>query len=97
MPYHLRYLDLSSVDLARRTAPALSLACTLAASLVACEVAKILTGKGRVRPAPAYVQVDLLCRRLRRGRVLLGGRNPLQRAKRMYLRWKAGAAAGGAP
>lgn len=50
-PYHIRYIDMSKVSLRRKTGPAVSPACTLAASLVATEVVKILTGErqGQIR------------------------------------------------
>lgn len=88
-PYHLKYLDLSKVSLARRTGPAVSPACTLAASLIATEVVKVLTGKGEVRPVPAYTQIDLLRGKFKQGYVWLGGKNPLQRLMRRIILKKA--------
>lgn len=84
-PYHLSYLDRSKVSFEKRTGPALALACTLAASLVACETIKILTGIGALRPAPSYLQVDLLKGRYHQGTLRLGGRNPLQILKRKLI------------
>jgi molybdopterin/thiamine biosynthesis adenylyltransferase len=94
-PYHIRYLDLTKVDLARKTGPAVSPACTLASSLIATETVKVLTGKGRVRPAPCYLQFDMMLGRFVRGRVWLGGRNPLQRLKKWIVMKKAKASLGG--
>ena len=96
-PYHLKYLDLSKVSLSRKTGPAVSPACTLAASLIATEVVKILTGKGKVRPVPSYTQIDLLRRKFKQGYVFMGGRNPIQRLKRLIILKKAkdAAASGG--
>lgn len=88
-PYHLKYLDLSKVSLSRKTGPAVSPACTLAASLVATEVVKILTGKGDVRPVPCYTQIDLLRGKLKQGRVWMGGKNPIQRLKKWLIHRKA--------
>lgn len=84
-PYHLRYLDLSRVDLAAKRGPALSLACTLCASLVSAEVVKVLTGKGKVKPVPHYLQVDLLLGKFRRGYLLFGGKNPLMKIKKRLI------------
>lgn len=84
-PYHIRYLDMSKVDLKRRTGPAVSPACTLAASLVATEVVKILTGKGKVRPAPYYLQIDLLKGKFRIGYSIMGGKNPFHKLKRSII------------
>lgn len=84
-PYHIQYLDLSKVSFANRTGPALALACTQASTLIATEVIKILTGKGRVRPVPAYFQIDLLRNKHRLGYLWLGGKNPLQILKRKII------------
>jgi molybdopterin/thiamine biosynthesis adenylyltransferase len=88
-PYHLKYLDLSKVSLARKTGPAVSPACTLAASLIATEVVKILTGKGKVRPVPSYTQIDLLRGKFKQGYVVMGGKNPIQRLMRRIILKKA--------
>jgi len=88
-PYHIRYMDISKVSLKQKTGPALSLACTLAASLVATEVVKILTGKGTIKSVPHYLQIDLLRGKYKEGYVLMGGKNPLQRLKRWLILKKA--------
>jgi molybdopterin/thiamine biosynthesis adenylyltransferase len=91
-PYHLKYLDLSKVSLSQKTGPAVSPACTLAASLISTEVVKILTGKGKVRPVPFYTQIDLLRGKFKQGRVLFGGRNPIHKLKSWFILKKAQAA-----
>lgn len=92
-PYHIKYLDLSKVSFARKTGPAVAPACTLAASLVASAAVTILTGKGSLKPAPHYLQIDLLRGKHKQGYLLFGGKNPLQKLiKRIILR-KARAAA----
>ncbi len=88
-PYHIRYMDMSRVSLTKRTGPALSLACTLAASLVATEVVKIITGKGRVKSVPHYLQMDLLRGKFKPGYIWGVGRNPLQRLKKWLILKKA--------
>jgi molybdopterin/thiamine biosynthesis adenylyltransferase len=88
-PYHIRYMDISKVNLKQRTGPAVSLACTLAASLVATEVVKILTGKGKVKTVPHYIQIDLLRGKFKKGYLFMGGRNPLQRLKKWFILKKA--------
>ncbi len=86
-PYHIKYLDLSKVSFAKKTGPAVSPACTLAASLVATAVVAILTGKGAVKPVPHYLQIDLLRGKHKKGYLFMGGKNPLQRLiKRLILR-----------
>lgn len=84
-PYHIRYLDLSKVDMANKRGPALALACTQASTLITTETIKILTGKGTVRPTPGYLQIDLLRNKYTRGYLWLGGSNPLQVLKRWII------------
>lgn len=91
-PYHIKYLDLSKVDMANKRGPALALACTQASTLIATETIKILTGKGTVRPAPAYLQIDLLRNKYTQGYLWLGGKNPLQALKRWIILKKVKAA-----
>lgn len=88
-PYHIKYLDLSRVSLARKTGPAVSPACTLASSLIATETVKIITGKGVVRPAPHYLQYDMLRNKFKSGYLLWGGKNPLQILMRKMILKKA--------
>ena len=83
---HLRYLDLSKVDLGTGAAPSVGLACQLASGVAAAEVAKILLGRGPLRPVPHYVQFDAYRCLLRRGYVRWGNRHPLQQLKRYILR-----------
>ena len=91
-PYHIKYLDLSKVSMQRKTGPAVAPACALASSFIATEVVKILTGKGKVRPVPCYLQVDLLRGKFKQGRVLFGGRNPIHKLKSWIILKKAQAA-----
>lgn len=84
-PYHARYLDFAHVDLSRGKGPAVSPACTLAASFVATAVMQIVTGKGGLKPVPHYLQVDLLLGKHKRGYLFLGGKNPLQILKRRIV------------
>jgi len=88
-PYHIRYIDMSKVSLKRKTGPAVSPACTLAASLVATEVVKILTGKGRVKAVPYYMQIDLIRGKFRIGYMRSGGKNFLHRLRRRLILRKA--------
>ncbi len=84
-PYHLSYLDKRKVSLKERKGPAVAPACTLAASLVATEVVKIITGKGVSKPVPHYLQIDMLRGKTHRGYVWGGGKNPLQRILRHFI------------
>lgn len=93
-PYHIKYLDLSKVDMAKRRGPALALACTQASTLIAAETIKILTNRGRVRSVPCYLQIDLLRDKRTLGRLWFGGRNPIQALKRWIILKKVRAAMG---
>lgn len=88
-PYHIHYMDISKVSLKKKTGPAVSPACSLASSLVATEAVKILTGKGKIKPVPHYIQIDILRNKFKVGYIFMGGRNPLQRLKRWFIMRKA--------
>ncbi len=83
---HLKYLDLSRVDLSSGAAPSVGLACQLSAGVAAAESVKILLGRGGLRPAPCYSQFDAYRGILRTGRLFGGNRHPMQRLKRSILR-----------
>ncbi len=78
-PYHIRYMDLSKVDLKNKKGPAVAPACTLAASLLSTEVVKIITGSQKIYPVPHYLQIDMYRRKLKKGYLWLGGNNPLKK------------------
>lgn len=84
-PYHLSYMDATRVSFKRRTGPAVSPACTMAASLVATETVKILTGKGEIRPIPCYLQFDMLLNKVKLGKIALGAKSPAQKNKRRLI------------
>lgn len=82
---HLRYLDLTQVDLKAGRGPSVGLACQLCAGVTAAEVVKVLLGRGSVRAAPWYCQFDAYRQELRQGRLRWGNRHPWQRLKRWWL------------
>lgn len=84
-PWHIQYMDLSKVSFANKTGPAVSPAITLASSLIATETVKILTGRGKVRCVPSYLQFDMMRGKFRMGTVVLGGKNPIQRLKKAII------------
>jgi len=91
-PFHISYMDLSRVSINKKTGPAVAPACTLAASLIATDVVKILTGKGEVVPVPGYLQFDMMLGKFRRRKLWMGGANPIQRLKRAIILKKIRAA-----
>lgn len=87
-PWHLDYLDRSKVNFGEKKGPAVAPACTLAASLIATETLKVLTGKASVRPVPCYLQMDMLRGKFRKGRIVGGAKNPIQKfKKKKILKW----------
>jgi len=80
------YMDLAALDTRARTAPSSALGCHIAAAAVACEVVKIVSGRGRIKAAPYYHQFDPFVGRFEHGRLWGGNRHPLQRIKRWALK-----------
>jgi len=80
-PYHIKYMDLSKVDMRNKKGPAVAPACTLATSLLSTEVVKIITGNEKIFPVPHYIQIDMLRRKLVKGYLWRGGKNPLHQLK----------------
>lgn len=79
------YLDMSAVDVNDRVGPSSSLACQLAAGILAAQVVKILLKRGRVPAAPYYHQFDAYLNRYAHGRLIGGNRNPVQKLKRWLM------------
>jgi len=82
---HLPYTDLSRVNMRSGAGPSLGLAVQMAAGLAAAQVAKLLLGRGPVRPVPYYLQFDAYTLACKQGRLLLGNRGPIQRLKIWYV------------
>lgn len=82
---HLKYLDLSGINVDSGAGPSAALACHLASGVMAAETLKILLARGRVSPAPCYFQFDAYRQILRKGRLPGGNRHPWQRFKRWWL------------
>ncbi|OQY18443.1 MAG: thiamine biosynthesis protein ThiF [Desulfobacteraceae bacterium 4572_35.1] len=80
-PYHISYMDIKKVNIKQQKGPAVAPACTLATSLLSTEVVKIITGSQKVLAVPHYIQIDMYRRKLKKGYLLGGGKNPLQRFK----------------
>lgn len=84
-PLHLKYMDLSRVDLRARTGPSIASACALSAGLIATEAVAAVLDKRPVLSAPHYFQFDPMRQVYRKGVLRMGGRNPAQRLKRWFL------------
>lgn len=78
---HFRYVDMDFVNLLEKRGPSLGCACQLCASLAVTEALRLLLGRKGVKPVPHYLQFDPYVRKLVRGRLRMGNRNPIQRLK----------------
>lgn len=79
------YLDMSAVDLDAHVGPSSSLACQLAAGILAAQAVKILLKRGPLLTAPHYHQFDPYLNRYAHGRLRGGNRHPLQKLKRWLI------------
>lgn len=82
---HLKYMDLSRVDLKAGTGPSIASACALCANLIATAVIGVLLKRETVKPVPHYFQFDPYRQIYKKGRLLMGGKNPVQKLKRWFL------------
>ncbi len=82
---HMKYLDLSKVDINAKTGPALISSCSLCNNLALTEVFKILLKRKNLKAAPHYFQFDPYEQEYKKGYLLGGNRNIWQRIKRIYL------------
>jgi sulfur-carrier protein adenylyltransferase/sulfurtransferase len=83
---HLKYMDSSFINLNAGTGPSVSVACQLCAAMSSMEALRLLLKRGRVKPVPYYHQFDPYARKYCAGRLFLGNRNPIQRAKIKYVK-----------
>lgn len=84
-PFMLRYLDRGRPDPGKRRLPSVGAAPFMIAGIMATEVTRHLTGKGRAMAAPTIYQFDALLRQFRRKTYWWGMRGPIQRLKRIIL------------
>lgn len=80
-PTHIKYMDLSRVDLEAKVGPSLNIACQLCSALAATETVRILLRRPGIRPTPYYIQFDPYAHKFRKGKLFLGNRNPFQYLK----------------
>jgi molybdopterin/thiamine biosynthesis adenylyltransferase/nitroreductase len=80
-PTHIKYMDLSRVDLESKAGPSLNIACQICSGMAATEAVRIILKKGKVKPVPWYFQFDPYLQKYRKGKLLMGNRNPIQRLK----------------
>ncbi len=88
-PRHLHtggLVDRSRVDFRERRGPSTPMACMMCAGVAATETMKLLTGRGRVRPAPWFHQFDPFAGHSVTGRSRFGPGNPMRRLKMAIAR-----------
>jgi molybdopterin/thiamine biosynthesis adenylyltransferase len=78
---HLKYMDLSRVDLESKAGPSLNIACQICSGMAATEAVRIILKKGKIKAVPHFFQFDPYVRKYRKGKLYLGNRNPVQRIK----------------
>lgn len=78
---HIRYMDLSRVDLKGKAGPSLNTACQVCTGMAATEALRILLKRGTPKPVPFFSQFDPYRRLFRKGKLRGGNRNPIQRTK----------------
>jgi len=78
---HIKYMDLSRVDLESKAGPSLNIACQICSGMAATEAVKIILNKGKIKPVPYFFQFDPYVQRYRKGKLIMGNRNPIQRIK----------------
>lgn len=83
---HIKYMDLSKVDLEAKGGPSLNIACQLCSAMAATEALRVVLKRKGLKPVPYYHQFDPYAQKYRRGYLFWGNRNPLQRLKMAYAR-----------
>ncbi len=82
----LGQIDPSRVNLSKRKVPSLATAIHLSTGLACTEALHILLGRRPPFLSPRYFQFDPSKLRLKKGRLWLGGKSPIQKLKRWYLK-----------
>jgi len=78
---HLKYVDLSRVDLDAKAGPSLNIACQICSGMAATEAVRIILNKGGIKPVPHFFQFDPFTQEYRKGKLYMGNRNPVQKIK----------------
>jgi len=86
-PTHIKYMDLKKVDLDSKAGPSLNIACQICSGMAASEAMKVILNRGRIKSVPNYFQYDPYLQTLRKGRLFMGNRNPLQKIKMQVVKY----------
>lgn len=79
--FHLKYVDPESVDLSARKAPSIASGCKLATGMVITQALLAILHPEELKPIPYYTCFDARLNRLKKGRLWMGNRNPIQKLK----------------
>lgn len=85
-PTHVKYMDLSKVDLSSKKGPSLNVSCQICAGFAGTEALRIILEKSQVKPVPYFIQYDPFLRKLKKGKLYLGNRNPVQKLKTFVVK-----------
>lgn len=80
-----KYVHAKKFDLKGKGGPSSSVSVHLCTGIVCYEAMNVILKRRKVFVAPHYAQFDAQLLRLKRGYVLWGNRNPVQRLKRWYV------------
>lgn len=83
---HIKYMDLSRVDLESEAGPSLNIACQICGGMAATEAVRIILNKGKVKSVPHFFQFDPYVQKYRKGKLRMGNRNPVQRIKMIIVK-----------
>ncbi len=84
-PTHLKYMNMSKIDLENRAGPSLGLACQICSGMAATEVLRIILNKKKIKPAPYFFQFDPFMQKYQKGKLHMGNKNPVQLLKRKIV------------
>jgi molybdopterin/thiamine biosynthesis adenylyltransferase len=86
-PTHAKYMDFSKVDFESRKGPSLNVSCQICAGMAGTEAIRIILKKKGIRPVPYYFQFDPYLMKLRKGKLFMGNKNPVQRLKTKIVKY----------
>lgn len=85
-PLHLSYLaDATTVDFDNKKGPSTIMSCMLCAGVAGVQALKILLNRGKIYSAPYYYVFDPYVGKFKRGYLLWGNKNPIQRFKQVII------------
>jgi len=84
----MKYMDLKGVDPETGAAPSLGLACQMGAGMAATEAVRYVLGKGQMKAVPWFFQFDPYAQYYKQHYRWLGGRNPLFKLKKQFVKRK---------